>query len=126
MDANGDRVTSRVEMESGVQAEWAGFERNPSATVFANWSRQTLGSTDARPTFMNFDRDFNGVITKSEFTTEFETLFAQFDKNADGKIDRSKMIVAFEAPVGRQQRGDERQPRGQRGEGGRGGGRPQR
>lgn len=126
MDSNQDKVTSRAEMLAGVQAEWDGFERNPSATVFANWSRRTLGSTDAKPTFMSFDRDFNGVVTKAEFTTEFETLFTQFDKNTDGAIDRSEMIVAFEAPAGRAQRGGQRDSRGERGQGGRGGGRPQR
>lgn len=126
MDADADKVTSRAEMASGIQAEWANFERNPSATVFANWSRRTLGSTDAKPTFMSFDRDFNGVVTKTEFTTEFETLFTQFDKNTDGAIDRSEIIIAFEAPVGRAQRGGQREGRGERGQGGRGGGRPQR
>jgi len=60
MDSNKDKVTSREEMETGIETEWAVFGRNPSATIFANWSRRNLGSTDAKPTFMNFDRDFNG------------------------------------------------------------------
>jgi len=99
MDSNKDKVTSREEMETGIETEWAVFGRNPSATIFANWSRRNLGSTDAKPTFMNFDRDFNG--------------------------DRSEMIIAFEASRGRTQKGSERPERGQRGQGGRGG-RPQR
>lgn len=126
MDSNRDRVTSQAEMQSGVQAEWDSFERNPSGTIFANWSLRTLGSTDANPTFMSFDRDFNGVITKTEFTTQFENLFTQFDKNRDGSVDRSEMIVAFEAPIGRAQKGEKAEGRGNRGQSGRGGGRPPR
>ncbi len=127
MDVNQDRVTTRVEMQSGIQSEWESFERNPSATTFANWSRQTLGSIDANPTFMSFDRDFNGVITEDEFATEIETLFTRLDKNGDDEVDRSEMIIAFQAPAGRAQRGgDRQQQRGQRGQGGRGGGRPSR
>lgn len=126
MDMNQDRVTTRVEMQSGIQSEWESFERNPSATTFANWSRQSLGSIDANPTFMSFDRDFNGVISEDEFTTEIETLFARLDKNSDDKVDRSEMVIAFQAPAGRAQRRGNSQQGGQRGQGGRGGGRPPR
>ncbi|MEP4052827.1 MAG: hypothetical protein ABJN22_11330 [Litorimonas sp.] len=121
MDSNQDKVTSQAEMLTGVQNEWESFDRNPSATAFSNWSLKALGSTDANPTFMSFDRDFNGVITKSEFTAQFDRLFKIFDKNADGLLDRAEMIVAYQAPMGRAQRGGES---GQRG--GRGGGRPPR
>jgi hypothetical protein len=121
MDSNQDKVTSQAEMLTGVQKEWESFDRNPSATAFTNWSLKALGSTDANPTFMSFDRDFNGVVTKPEFTAQFDRLFKDFDKNADGLLDRTEMIVAYQAPMGRAQRGGES---GQRG--GRGGGRPPR
>lgn len=126
MDTNGDKAISRAEVNAGVTSEWASFGRNPSATQFAQWSIHTLGSTDANPTFMSFDRDFNGVITEGEFSTQIETLFERFDKNKDGSIERAEMIVAFAAPVGRSQGGERgQQGRGQgRGQGG--GGRPPR
>jgi len=124
MDKNGDRVTTRAELISGVQAEWDSFDRSPSAMSFVTWSKTALGSTDANPTFMSFDRDFNGVISKSEFTAQFESLFKSLDKNGDGAVERSEMIVAFAAPQGRSKPGDERGQRGERG--GRGGGRPSR
>jgi hypothetical protein len=126
MDTNRDKIISKAEAQSGIAAEWSSFTKRPSAAYFAQWSRAALGSIDAMPTFMSFDRDFNGVITKAEFTTGFERLFTQFDKNTDEGIDRSEMIVAFQAPMGRAQRGGEREGRGQGGQGGRGGGRPQR
>jgi len=126
MDVDQDKMTSQAEMQAGVQFEWDKFERNPSGTVFAQWSLKTLGSTDANPTFMSFDRDFNGVITEAEFTTQFKALFSRFDKNGDGFVDRSEMIVAVQAPIGRAQRGEGSERRGQGGQSGRGGGRPPR
>jgi len=127
MDSNRDRATSKAEMLAGVQAEWDRFDRQPSATVLASWSMKTLGSTDANPTFMSFDRDFNGVVAKAEFSARFEVLFGQYDKNTDDVLDRSELIIAFEAPIGRGQRGGgEAGGRGQGDRGGRGGGRQQR
>ena len=128
MDANNDRVTTKAEFVAGVETEWAVFDRSPSALSFADWSEKALGSRDASPTFMSFDRDFNGVISKSEFSTQLDSLFARLDKNGDGAVDRSEMIVAFAAPEGRGQQGGQRGQRGGegRGGGGGGGGRPPR
>ena len=125
MDGNPDKVTSKAEMLAGVKEEWSRFERNPSATALASWSSKTLGSTDANPTFLSFDRDFNGVITEAEFTSRIDALFARFDKNVDGAVDRSELVTIFAAPIGRGQnrgqRGGDAGQRGQRGQGGRGG-----
>ncbi|WP_371397024.1 hypothetical protein [Fretibacter rubidus] len=124
MDTNNDRMTSRAELESGTEQEWAGFDRPPSAVYFAPWVRQNLGSVDASPNFMSFDRDFNGVVTEQEFTEGLSQEFDKLDKNRDGQLTRSEMIVAFAAPQGQRSRG-----RGQEGrpeKGSRGGGRPSR
>jgi len=126
MDSNKDKVTTRDELMAGVQAEWESFDRNPSAITFASWSVRALGSTDANPTFMSFDRDFNGVISKSEWSEQFDTLFTRLDKDGNGALERSEMIVAFAAPQGRRQQGGERGERGERGGGRGGGGRPPR
>lgn len=126
MDSDKDKVTSRAEMESGVQMEWASFDRAPSAIVFAQWSVETLGSSDANPSFLRFDRDFNGVITEAEFKSEFERSFDRADKDKNGRIERSEMTVEFAAQQGRRNQGSgEGGGRGQRGGGG-GGGRPPR
>jgi len=126
MDANGDKAISRAELQSGSAAEWAGFDRNPSAAYFAQWSLKNLGSTDAMPTFMSFDRDFNGVITQAEFLGQFESYFERMDKNGDGRLDRSEMLIAFDAPQGQRQRQGGERSGGKGGRGGQGGGRPPR
>lgn len=121
MDTNQDKIISTTEMKLGVQSEWASFDRKPSATYFAQWSVNTLGSTDARPTFMSFDRDFSGTITQSEFTNQLEQEFDRLDKDRDGKLQRSELIVAFAAPQGNRSRKGDGENKGRKG-----GGRPPR
>lgn len=122
MDTNRDKRVSLEELKSGSQAEWSGFSQRPSATYFAQWSIENLGSTDAMPTFMSFDRDFNGVISQTEFSSQLEREFKRLDKNADSMLDRSEMIIAFAARQGEKSRGRGQQDGGR----GQGGGRPPR
>jgi len=117
------RTSGTFMQPAGAKAEWGKFDTNPSAIQFSQWSLETLGSTDAAPTFMSFDKDFNGVVYEAEFMSGLERAFTRLDKNGDDVIERSEMIVAFRAQEGqRRQRGG--QGGGERGE--RGGGRPQR
>lgn len=124
MDSNNDKTVSRAELQVGTTAEWATFDRNPSAAYFAQWSLKNLGSTDAMPTFMSFDKDFNGVVTEREFSEQLETSFERLDKNNDGRLERSEMLVAFNAREGQHSRqgGEQGGKKGGRG----GGGRPPR
>lgn len=125
MDTNQDKQVSLNEMRTGTQSEWISFGRNPSAIYFSQWSVENLGSTDAMPTFMSFDRDFSGTISEEEFTSQLENQFQRLDKNGDGSVERSEMIVAFAAPQGQQSRGSAGgREKGEKG--GRGGGRPPR
>ena len=124
MDANNDKVISRAEMQGGVSSEWAAFDRSPSAAYFSQWSLKNLGSTDAMPTFLSFDRDFNGVISQGEFAEQLERSFGRMDKNGDGRLERSEMLIAFNAAEGQRSRqGGEQGGRGGGGRGGGGGGR---
>lgn len=101
MDKNGDKMTTKAEAQTAIQAEWASFDNRPSAAYFAQWSITNLGSTDVMPTFMSFDRDFNGVVSEEEFASQLDRDFNRLDKNSDGHLERSEMLVAFEAPRGR-------------------------
>lgn len=124
MDADGDKVVSKAEAQFGIQKEYDTFDTRPSATFFANWSIASLGSTDAMPTFMSFDRDFNGIVSEREFSSQLERDFDRLDKNQDGNLERSEMLIAFEAPRGRdRQEGGGRDNKQKKGGGG---GRPSR
>ncbi len=125
MDINKDKVVDRSELTAGIQSEWAEFDSKPGAIRFSQWSKTALGSTDALPNFMSFDRDFNGTITDSEFSTQLEAEFNRLDKNADGRLERSEMLVSFQAQRG-QANGNSGQGRPQNGQRGGGGGQRQR
>lgn len=125
MDSNGDKLTTMAELDAGIEKEWSTFDRAPSAVYFSNWSKTTLGSTDASPTFMMFDKDLNGVITKAEFASLLTDRFRRFDTNNDDQLERSELILAVQAPQGERSRGGQSEGRGE-GRGQRGGGRPPR
>lgn len=127
MDVDRDKNVSRGEMEAGAKMEWAQFGTNPGAVRLSEWSLDTLGSTDAQPTFMSFDQDFNGVVSETEFIDRLENEFARLDKNRDNILERSEMVIAFQAPQGQSRQRGNGQQQGGRGEGGqRGEGRPPR
>lgn len=126
MDQDGDKVISGAELAAGTRTEWAQFSQSPSAIQFSNWSVRTLGSTDAQPTFMSFDQDFNGVITEAEFSERLKSEFERLDKDGNGRVERAEMTVAFEAPIGRGGQGGQRGGGQEGGKGRGGGGRPPR
>ena len=139
MDSNRDKRVTRSELEAGAKFEWASIGKNPGAIEFSKWSLETLGSTDAQPTFLSLDRDFNGVVYETEFMAGLHQAFERMDKNGDNVLDRSEMVIAVQARQGnargrggQQGRGGEGRGQGQRGQGQRGQGqrgqgqRPQR
>ena len=71
------------------------------------------------PTFMSFDRDFNGVVSENEFASQLERDFDRLDKNRDDRLERSEMLVAFKAQEGRKSDRGGQGERKQRGQGGR-------
>lgn len=121
-DTNDDGLTSRAELDAGIAKDWKKFDRNPSATQFQSWTTKAFGSSAAMPTFLSFDSNMNGVVTKSEFETRLVGEFNRLDKNGDGNIARSELIFNVQ-----QRRGNERSEteRGS-GEGRQQGGRPPR
>jgi len=118
LDTNKDKIFDRTELEAGIKSEWGKFRRKPTAVQFSQWSLTNLGSTDALPNFMSFDKDFNGVIIESEFTAQLEKEFKRLDKNQDGRVVRSEMLVTFQAPMGRSQDNAKQEDRPKRGQGG--------
>lgn len=124
LDKDSDKRVSRAELDAGITAEWAQFDRSVSAIGLSQWSIDTLGSTDAMPTFLSFDRDFNGVVSEDEFTKKMTAEFTRLDQDKDGFVSRSEMIISFAAPEGRAQ--SSRQDKKGQGGGREQGGRPPR
>lgn len=126
MDANQNKIISRAELTTGIAEEWSGFDRNPSAVYFTPWLMENLGAADATPNLISFDRDFNGVITREEFSQGLDREFTRLDKNSDGNLERSEMIVSVSAPQGQRSRKNGDSGGRERGRGQGQGGRPPR
>ena len=119
MDRNNDVRISGDELVSGIDREWGDLmTRHPiGALEYGEWSAATLGSPDALPSFISFDRDLDGRLSELEFGDRLRAEFADLDKNSDGQLDRSELIFRIARPT-RQQQG------GQQGRGGQEGRRP--
>ncbi|MEM9178193.1 MAG: signal transduction protein [Pseudomonadota bacterium] len=119
MDQNNDARISSDELLRGIDREWDLLtSRHPiGALEYGEWSAATLGSSDALPSFISFDRDLDGSLSELEFGDRLRAEFADLDKNSDGLLDRSELIFRISRPA-RQQQG------GQQGRGGQEGRRP--
>lgn len=129
MDANGDYLVSGDELSDGLDKEWMNLTGGVSGPVSAldlgDWAKEVLGSAEAMPSSISFDRDLNGQITELEFLDRLRAEFRTLDKDDDGHVSRAEMVSRLPAPniQGQQQGG--RQGRGGGG-GGRGEGPPRR
>lgn len=92
LDANDDGLTSLAELNVGIEADFAKFGGNPSATQFQGWTTDAFGSSAAMPTFLSFDSNLDGVVSATEFKTRLVGEFNRLDKNSDSKIARSELI----------------------------------
>lgn len=119
MDQNQDAAIDGQDLLTGIDLEWDRLSsRQPvGALEFGEWSAAALGSAEALPSFIAFDRDLNGRLSELEFDDRMRAEFAELDKNNDGRLDRSEMIF-------RVTRARSQQQEGQQGRGGQEGRRP--
>lgn len=96
LDADGNRITTRDELITGINADWAEFGRTPSAAIFSGWSVRSLGSNAARPGFLSFDTNLDGLISQAEFTQRLTQDFENMDKNGDNRLDRRELVRLIE------------------------------
>ncbi|MEL7110193.1 MAG: signal transduction protein [Pseudomonadota bacterium] len=117
MDENQDRFVDGGELAAGIESEWNNLlsERAVGALDYSEWSFATLGSADALPSFVSFDRDLDGRLSVLEFEDRLRAEFVDLDSNLDGVLARSELIFRVTRPS-REERGG--QQGGQRGSGG--------
>ena len=125
MDSNGDGATSREELALGTAKHWASFDGQErlGAIKFSQWSIRELGSIDAMPSFLVFDRDFSSTITQEEFETQLGAEFTRLDADGDDSLTREEMLftVRRQGARGQGNRGQGAGGQGRRGQGGGGG-----
>ena len=61
-----------------------------------DWRESALGSLDAPPGNLSFDRDYDQRITKNEFNKTLISIFESGDKNNDGILKFSELVDVFE------------------------------
>lgn len=106
MDNNGDTRVEPAELLTGIDREWERLSL-PGATgalAFGQWSTSVLGSQDALPSFIAFDRDLDGVVSQTEFDLYLRQEFSALDTNGDGTLERSELVFRVTRP--RQSRKD--------------------
>ena len=118
LDRNQDKVTTRAELAAGIKTDWAKFDSNQSAASFQNWTVKAFGSRTALPSFLSFDSNLDGIVSKDEFETRLTEEFSRLDRDGDGQIVRSELVFTVQARQrggrGSDQRGGEDSQRGGR------------
>lgn len=125
-DTNGDYAVDTREFIAGRDASFVRADKSGNGSLslieLQEWRAVALGSLDAPPSNMGFDRDFDQTISRPEFDEMFGHIFHARDTDADGRVAFSELIRVIEIPDRRRAEAGERPERGSggKGRGGRG------
>lgn len=124
-DTNGDYAVDTTEFIAGRDASFERADNSGNGSLslieLQDWRAAALGSLDAPPSNMAFDRDFDQSVSQAEFDEMFGSIFQAKDKDADGRVAFSELIRVIEIPDRRRVEGGERPERGSgKGRGGHG------
>lgn len=102
-DQNGDYGVDRAETQNGARIAFgrADKDKNGKISLFEleDWRELALGSMDALPGNLNFDKDYNNQISNEEFQATFIGLFERHDANADGIVKHNELMQILEVPA---------------------------
>ncbi len=120
-DADRDRRITEAELSAGIAKEWGAMEAAGSTTPLAykSWQVAALGSEEALPAFLSFDRNLNNELSADEFEQHMRQEFSELDRDNDGVLTRAELTFTLRRPQGGQGQGT-RGGQGARGQGGRG------
>lgn len=125
-DVNGDYAVDTPEFVAGRDLSFTRADQSGDGSLslieLQDWREQALGSLDAPPSNMAFDRDFDQMVSHMEFDELFGNVFQTSDKDDDGRVSFSELVRVFERPDRRRAGGDAKSERGSggKGRGGRG------
>ena len=134
-DKNSDYVVDKDEFATGQASSFKSADRDQSGSLtlfeLTDWRKAALGSLDAAPSNLAFDKDYNQRVTSEEFENALNYVYKLSDKDGNNVLSFEEMIRVFEMPrrsrigtdTGRGQRqgnrgnADQQRPRGERGGG---------
>ena len=128
-DTNSDYQVNEVEFAAGRTQAFNAADKDNSNSIslfeLEDWRKAALGSLDAAPGNLAFDKDYDQRVTRAEFEYALDFIFKAGDKNNDGILEFSELVTVFEMP--RRSAGERSQNSGERRgrQGGRHGGRNQ-
>ena len=100
-DSDGDYRISRTEANAGIAAAFIAADKNNNGTLSLVevdiWRERALGSLDLLPGNTQFDRDFNAVVTRAEFTEVLTRTGARLDKDENSVLDFSELLAKVPA-----------------------------
>lgn len=103
-DTDGDGLTTRAEMETGVQRSFEAIDTARTGKLrylaFADWALRYLGDRNALPSPLDVDKDGDDQITPDELQAQFSRLYSRFDRDGQAGVSRAELLTFRTAPVG--------------------------
>ena len=101
-DTNTDYSINQIEFAAGRTQAFNAADKDNSKTLslfeLEDWREAALGSLDAAPGNLAFDKDYDQRISRAEFDHALGFIFNVNDKNDDGALDFSELVNVFEMP----------------------------
>lgn len=101
-DKDSDYRVTQIEFTSGLSTAFKAADKDLSKTLslfeLEDWRKAALGSLDAAPGNLAFDKDYDQRVTRSEFDHALGFVFKAGDKNNDGILEFSELVKVFEMP----------------------------
>ncbi|NNC38059.1 MAG: hypothetical protein EX271_05730 [Acidimicrobiales bacterium] len=101
-DKDGDLVVNVEEYGGGRDANFMMADGDGNGAIslieLQGWRLHALGSLDASPSNMAFDRNFDQTISRVEFDEMFGHIFETHDVNADRELAFSELMRVIEIP----------------------------
>jgi hypothetical protein len=99
-DLDSDRRVTREETEAGSASTWTLMDANGdgagSALEFADWAKAVMGSENAVPGRVAFDRNADGSVSSGELRTGLFAEFDRLDRNGDDALSRDELVRLIE------------------------------
>lgn len=104
-DKNTNYSIDETEFQNGQAASFKAADVDNSGTLslfeLEDWRIAALGSVDAAPGNLSFDKDYDQRVTAAEFKSALKYVYNVNDKDADNHLTFEEIIRVFEIPRGR-------------------------
>lgn len=100
LDIDRDMRISLSEVRTGVAKSFEASDTNDDGYLrpieFEDWARTYLGSQNAMPYRLHFDRDQDSRVSLPEFTTTFDGIRKRLDTDRDEVLVRAELLVEID------------------------------